>query len=174
MESMGAVMSWFYSKNGTQLGPVTEQELSAKAGSGEVLASDLIWKEGMGDWKPLGQVTEFSGVVSQMPPAVNSPTPGNVPMAQPPAYSSSQIQPNIPNYLWQSIVATVLCCMPFGVVAIVFSAKVDGLVARGDIAGANAASKSAKNWMIAAAASGGAIVLIYVVMVIIAASSGNL
>ena len=49
-------MSWYYSKNGTQLGPVTEQELKAKGGSGEVLATDLVWKEGMPDWLPFGQL----------------------------------------------------------------------------------------------------------------------
>jgi len=134
MGNKGSDMSWFYSKNGTQLGPVTEQELSEKARNGEVSSSDLVWKEGMSDWKPLIEVSDFSGIVSQMPPTlVGSPGAGNIPLAQPPAYVSSQISPNIPNYLWQSIVATVLCCMPFGVVAIVFAAKVDGLIASGNM-----------------------------------------
>lgn len=168
-------MTWFYSKNGTQLGPLTEQELSEKASRGEVSVSDLVWKEGMSDWKPLGQVAEFSGVVGQAPPPVNLPTSGNVALAQPPAYSSSRMShPTIPNYLWQSIVSTVLCCMPFGVVAIVFAAKVDSLVARGDIAGAEAASKSAKTWMIAAVATGGAVILLYVILVVIGIASGNM
>ena len=33
---------------------------------------------------------------------------------------------DIPTYLWQSIVCTLLCCMPFGIVAIVFAAQVVG------------------------------------------------
>ncbi len=53
----------------------------------------------------------------------------------------------IPNYLWQSIVVTILCCLPFGVVAIVYAAKVDGLTASGDLAAARAASNSAKLWV---------------------------
>lgn len=167
-------MSWFYSKNGTQLGPVSEQELSDKARSGEVSASDLVWKEGMSDWKPLAQVPEFGGVATQVPAPVAASPSGNASMAQPAAYTSSQAHPNIPNYLWQSIVATVLCCMPFGVVAIVFAAKVDSLVARGDLAGAQAASQSAKNWTIAAAATGGVIILAYFGLVIVGLASGGM
>lgn len=136
------VMSWYYSKNGTQLGPVAEEELSAKMQSGEVGASDLIWQEGMSDWKPASQVPTFQGRVSLSAP----PFPqGNVQMAQPPVMSPGQYQ-KIPNYLWQSIVATIMCCLPFGVVGIVYAAKVDGLVAQGDIPGAQAAAKSAKMW----------------------------
>ena len=165
-------MSWYYSKNGTQLGPVTEEELKAKASSGEVLATDLIWKEGMADWKPYGQVPEFypGGMLSKVPAPGAM---GSVPMPQPSAYPAGYA-PQIPNYLWQSIVATVLCCMPFGVVAIVFSAKVDGLVARGDIAGANAASKSAKTWMSVAVGCGLLVVVLYVILIIVGAASGSL
>jgi len=55
----------------------------------------------------------------------------------------------IPNYLWQSIVCTVLglmCCLslPFGIVAIVFSTQVNSKLAYGDIAGAKDASNKAK------------------------------
>ncbi len=50
----------------------------------------------------------------------------------------------IPNYLWQSIVATLCCCLPLGVVAIIFSAQVNTKLAAGDIAGAREASSKAK------------------------------
>lgn len=156
-----------------QLGPVAEEELLAKSKSGEVSATDLIWKEGMGDWKPLGQVPEFQGSVSAaMTPAPNQM--GSVPMPQPAAMSANQMPGNIPNYLWQSIAVTVLCCMPFGVVSIIYAAKVDGLVARGDIAGATAASKSAKTWVMAAVISWFVIAAIYAVLIIAAGASGNL
>ena len=132
-------MTWYYTSNGTQSGPVTQQELAAKVKSGEVKGTDLIWKEGMADWLPLNQAPEFSvGVPS-------SPKFG-VPMAQPNPYHPA-MRSHVPNYLWQSIAVTLLCCMPFGIVAIIYATKVDGLVAAGDIAGAEAASKSAKLWV---------------------------
>ncbi len=137
-------MSWYYSKNGTQLGPVEAGEFLAKCAGGEVTATDLVWKEGMADWKQAGQVPEL-GLTA---PQVSTPPPisrGNVRITQPPAMEASRLE-RVPNYLWQSIVATVFCCQPFGIVGIVYAAKVDGMVARGDIVGARVASKAAKMW----------------------------
>ncbi len=159
-------MNWYYSKNGSQLGPISEQEFAAKVGSGQILATDLVWKEGMTDWKPLSQCTEYAGTVAPVIPSVMNTGGGQIPMQQPMAYPSGHIHVQVPNYLWQSIVVTLLCCWPLGVVGIVFAAKVDGLVARGDYAGAQAASKSAKTWTIAAFASGLAVVLIYIVLIV--------
>ena len=50
----------------------------------------------------------------------------------------------IPNYLWQSIVVTLCCCLPLGVVGIIFAAQVNSKLAQGDIAGAREASSKAK------------------------------
>ncbi|MCZ7593199.1 MAG: CD225/dispanin family protein [Kiritimatiellae bacterium] len=52
----------------------------------------------------------------------------------------------IPNYLAQSILVTLLCCLPLGIPAIVFSAQVNGKVQAGDIQGAMEASRKAKMW----------------------------
>jgi interferon-induced transmembrane protein/zinc ribbon protein len=52
----------------------------------------------------------------------------------------------IPNYLVQSILVTLCCCLPFGVVAVIYAAQVNSKLAAGDIAGAQAASKNAKMW----------------------------
>lgn len=50
----------------------------------------------------------------------------------------------IPNYLWQSIVVTLCCCLPLGIVSIIFAAQVNSKLAQGDIAGARDASQKAK------------------------------
>lgn len=162
-------MSWYYSKNGTQLGPVETEELLGKYKSGEVSSTDLVWKEGMSDWKQAGQLPELGGSASMVsvPPSISE---SNVSLAQPSAMPSGQLQ-YIPNYLWQSIVATILCCMPFGVVGIVFAAKVDGLVARGDLAGARAASQSAKTWTMVAVGCGLVAVVLWILLVALSAAN---
>ncbi|MBN8799868.1 MAG: CD225/dispanin family protein [Stenotrophomonas nitritireducens] len=59
---------------------------------------------------------------------------------------------SIPNHLAWSIIATVLAtclCCPLGlvgIVAIVFSSKVNNLLSQGDIDGARRASNNAKTW----------------------------
>ena len=60
---------------------------------------------------------------------------------------TSQLPPKPDNYLVWAILTTVCCgCMPFGVVAIVFAAQVDGKYAAGDYHGAVDSANKAKTW----------------------------
>lgn len=52
-----------------------------------------------------------------------------------------------PNYLVQSILVTLLCCLPLGIMAILSSNKVNTKFQAGDIAGANEASANAKKFI---------------------------
>lgn len=144
-------MEWFYAKNGNQKGPVSGATLKSMIVSGEIASTDLVWREGMADWSPAATINDFesagdvesAGIVappggSQIPQG-GVPQPGQVPGA-PVAHAP------ISNYLVPAILVTIFCCWPFGIPAIVFAAKVDGLVSRGDIAGALEASRKAKTW----------------------------
>ena len=55
---------------------------------------------------------------------------------------------HIPNYLVQAILVTIFCCLPLGIVAIIFAAQVNGKVAAGDIAGAQSSSRTARTLVI--------------------------
>jgi hypothetical protein len=68
------------------------------------------------------------------------------------------------------ILTTLLCCLPAGIVSIVYAARVDGLYARGDYAGAKKASDNARTWAIVGAAAG---VIVIVIYVIVLASNGS-
>ncbi len=50
------------------------------------------------------------------------------------------------NYLVESILVTLCCCLPLGIVGIVFAAQVDGKWNSGDQAGAIAAADNAKKF----------------------------
>ena len=162
-------MKWYYAKGGSQHGPVSTEELQAKITAGEVLASDLVWRDGMKDWLPLVEVGDFAnylpgaaaGAAASAGSAAVSPyrAPAGPPSAAP-GYGMP-----VPNYLWQSIVVTILCCWAFGIPAIVYAAKVDGLVARGQYAEAQEASKNAKMWAWISFGSWFVVVGLYVIMV---------
>lgn len=47
---------WHYTNDGNQQGPVSASELKEFAASGSLSPSDLVWKEGMSDWKPASSV----------------------------------------------------------------------------------------------------------------------
>jgi hypothetical protein len=47
---------WHYSSNGQQLGPVNSAQLKQLAASGQLQASDMVWKDGMADWAPASRI----------------------------------------------------------------------------------------------------------------------
>jgi Interferon-induced transmembrane protein/zinc-ribbon domain len=71
----------------------------------------------------------------------------------------------VQNYLVFAILATVLCCLPAGIPAIVYAAQVNGKLQAGDIAGAQLASKNAKMWCWIALGAGLGVALIYGLMI---------
>jgi hypothetical protein len=80
------------------------------------------------------------------------------------------------NYLVWAILVTVLCCLPLGIVSIVYSTRVSGLWAQGRYAEAQSASDNAKKWAIIAAIAGAAFGVIIVILsvFIFAAAVSNL
>lgn len=73
-----------------------------------------------------------------------SPTAGG---GQPAYAQSAGLGASAPDpWLWQSIVATVLCCLPAGIPGIVYAAKSQKLAGAGDLAGATQAARTARTW----------------------------
>jgi hypothetical protein len=70
------------------------------------------------------------------------------------------------NYLVESILVTIFCCMPLGIVGIVFAAQVNSKFSAGDIDGANRASADAKKWMKWGLIAGIAAIALYFIFVV--------
>lgn len=64
-------------------------------------------------------------------------------------YPDGQYPPCPPTYLVWSILSIFLCCIPLGIVAVIYSSKVRPAYDRGDYAGACRASETAMWWLIA-------------------------
>jgi hypothetical protein len=80
---------------------------------------------------------------------------------------AAQSPVKIKNYLIESILVTLLCCLPLGIPAIVFAAQVNSKATAGDIAGAQAAADKAKLFCWLSFGAGFVIILIYAVMLAI-------
>lgn len=76
------------------------------------------------------------------------------------------------NMVW-AILTTLLCCLPVGIVAIVYAAKVDGLWASGDHDAAVKAASQARLWSMIAAGLGIGFIGIYFVGVLASSPSGG-
>lgn len=71
------------------------------------------------------------------------------------------------NYLVWGILSTLFCCLPLGIVSIVYSTKVNNLFHAGDHAGAMAASENAKKWAIISAAVSAVLVVLWILFVVV-------
>ena len=71
------------------------------------------------------------------------------------------------NHLVWAILSTCMCCLPFGVVSIVYAAQVENLYWKGRYEEALDKSKKALKWAIASAATVAAIMMLYVLILLI-------
>jgi len=78
----------------------------------------------------------------------------------------------VQNYLVFAILATVFCCLPTGIPAIVYAAQVNGKLQAGDLAGAQVASNNAKMWCLISLGLGLGIFVLYVVLIMVGILSG--
>ena len=89
------------------------------------------------------------------------PPPPSQPLAAVPGRNAGFGAASRPKtYLMEAIVATLLCCIPFGIVAIVYAAQVDSKFNAGDYQGAQKAAHSAKTWYHVALISGLVVIVI--------------
>src|SRR5580704_15798615 len=58
---------WYCSRNGKQVGPMSEAQLRQSAAVGKLQPTDLVWKQGMGEWTP---AQKLKGL---FPPAAPNP-----------------------------------------------------------------------------------------------------
>jgi len=100
---------------------------------------------------------------------------GQPPAGQPqygqPQYGQPQygqpVGPPPSNYLVWAILSTLFCCLPLGIVSIVFAAQVNSKHAAGDVAGALEASRKAKSFAFWSAGIGVAVLAIYIVVIVV-------
>ena len=122
---------YYLNKQNEQQGPVAAEELIKNG----VTPNTLVWKEGMSNWLPAKNVAELSGLFSTQSKPI-----------QPPTFK----KPN--SFLVWSIITTIFC-WPLGILAIIYSLKVDSWWKAGMPTEAHKASQRAKTCCLICAAS---------------------
>jgi hypothetical protein len=83
------VEKWYYAQGGSQQGPVTREALQGLLASRSILGDDLVWCEGMPDWKRAAEVP----LLPTSSPLVATPAGPYNPYAPPPSYANPMAQP---------------------------------------------------------------------------------
>lgn len=147
-------MSEYYILIGTeQQGPLSTEDLR-----GRVTPQTYVWREGLPDWIRAGDLPELSGLLvpeGAVPPPTQGQTVGTKPK----------------DYLVESILVTLFCCMVFGILGIVYSVQANSAFSSGNIAAANEFSAKAKQWVTYGFWCGIAVVGVYAILALMGALS---
>lgn len=144
-----------------QTGPLTLEELRRMP----LQRDTLVWRPGLTSWRQASSFPELADVISPAPAAPAQEVGTSAPAAQPaPSYGYGEpaqqplrtslrperrpAEPMPTTYLAWSIVAMLLCCIPTGIVSLIYATKVEPRYESGDIEGARKASASAEMWLI--------------------------
>lgn len=82
-------------------------------------------------------------------------------------YGQPQKSINGTTYLIFAIISTLLCCLPLGIVAIVYASKINSLQRSGDYAGAQNAAKKAKMFTIIGTVAALVVSIFYIIFAIV-------
>ena len=140
----------------TRLNNIRDGKLRAASAysSKENPSPEEEWAESLGiDYEPAAQTPP------PLPPGAASPfamPPQTPPAPAAPAMSDTAkpVEPMPDSYLIWSVLATVLCCLIPGIIAIIYSASVSTRYYAGDLNGARRASDRAQIWVIVSIVTG--------------------
>ena len=158
-------MKYYIARNGNPAGPFDLDRLADEG----VTPDTLLWCQGMSRWTRACEIAEVMDTLNGVhSPAPEEQMPG-IPL--PPVFDPERYRgvngftpaPEKParefrhrpdNYMAEAILVCLLCCLVTGIIAIVNASKVNSLYDSGDFDRAEAASKSARNWVIGSVIAG--------------------
>lgn len=150
-------MKYYLANNGTPEGPYSVEQLRAL----NISKSTLVWNQELTSWTPAGNVPELNICFNEVPPAP--------PQMSDNGYNYSRQEPQHygvcpKTWLVESILVTLFCCLPFGIVGIIKASHVESAYRAGNYAEAQRYSQEAGKWTKWSFILGIGITLLYVII----------
>ncbi len=173
-------MTYHIAVNGAPQGPYTVDQLRGL----NITPSTLVWNNSLTNWTPAGEVPELATYLFGGAQAPSTLPNGGFQNAQPipsvpnQAQQTQQpLQPQEPiicpkTWLLESILCTLFCCLPLGIVAIIKACQVDSFWKAQQYQQAQQASQEAGKWTKWGFFIGIGVYLLYVLFILVAGGSG--
>ncbi len=140
---------YFYSDGERQFGPYDFEELREEG----IEPDTLVWHPGLDSWIPASESDELKRFwEEEKKPVIDLPDEEVPEVFNPEMYRSGStdhhttVEKPPKNWLLESILVTLLCCNPLGIVAIVYAAQVDTLFYKGEKEKSHKNSRNAAMW----------------------------
>jgi hypothetical protein len=150
--------NFYYSDGNNKFGPFSIDELKTKG----IKPDTLVWYDDLKDWQPAGELEVLSILFA------DSDNQGSETSHPPPVPDQDRsTKRNTPPKSWlvESILVTIFCCLPFGIVGIIYAAGVESKFNAGDYEGSLKASRDAGMWTKLSFWIGLGIIVLYSIMV---------
>ena len=144
-------MQYWINHDGVQAGPVDAEGLKQM----QLTSRAHVWHEGLADWVKITALPELAGLYEMVEEPLVQPGQEQPGQPQSATLERQQVQqpasnePCPPTNLVWGILSTIFCCLPLGVVGIVYALKVTKKYNEGDFKGAQDASETGAWWIIA-------------------------
>jgi len=149
-------------RDGATLGEFDVDTVRSGVRDGRFRLTDDAWYDGASGWMKLSQVP--IGGLNAGPPTPPPPIP--VAMAVPAANSFAGTPEPIDNKLVPAILATLFCCLPIGIAAIMQASQVNTLLAQGNRSAALEASRKATDYIGYSVGAGLLVALLYFAVIV--------
>ncbi len=159
---------YFYTDGKQKFGPFDIEELGHK----NIKKETLIWYEGLPDWTHAGDLEELSLLIATSPPPVPDVHRQSTATGSTQGSIRNQAEAARPDtvpktWLLESILVTIFCCMPLGIVGIINAARVEARYSAGDYAAALRASREAGTWTKVGFWIGFGVLILYALMILV-------
>ncbi len=149
-------MEYYIYNNNEAKGPFSVELLEKY----RIPANTLVSSENGTEWVEASTVIELRGAIDD----VATPTILTNQYDSQQQNSTTAFEPSPKNWLVESIISMLFCCLPFGLISLIYATKVDNLYAKRDYDGAKKASDSAKLWFNMSWVTGLIITIIYIII----------
>jgi len=149
--------NWYVEQGGQRIGPISLDAVRQMAASGRISAGDLVWSEGMANWQRADTQPWFTGggAPPQLAPMSSSEGGGLFKGGE------AFVQSEPPSLIGWSVAVLLCCCIPGGVVGLIYGNRSKKEFAQGNYQAAWSTYETGKNWLIWSAVIGAVINLIY-------------
>lgn len=161
------MQKYFYADGENSNGPFSLDELKSKG----ITPNTKVWCEGMADWLPASQVPDLKDLLRLSPPPLGTESRAeyrNDNYLKNNNYNKNKMENSTqqPPKTWlvESILATLFCCLPLGIVGIVNASKVESRFYAGDVNAAQQASAEAKKWTMISFILGLVGIVLYIIL----------
>lgn len=150
-------MDYYIIKDNRRQGPYSIEYLRETG-----LTQDTkVWREGLDGWTVAADVAELAEfALPAAPPPVDALQDSKAEATRPPMPKT---------WLAESIVVTLLCCIVFGVIAIVYSSQVESNYLQGNYEMAEYKSRQARNMVLWGIGIGAGVAVLYIGFIVMGA-----